>query len=54
MLGHRTLPCPAKVPTDMALPLALIVNELVTNAIKHGGNGCRIVLRDNESGDHLS
>jgi two-component sensor histidine kinase len=36
---------PTKVPTDMAVPLALMVNELVTNAIKHGGGGCRIVLR---------
>jgi two-component sensor histidine kinase len=43
---------PANVPTDMALPLALIVNELVTNAIKHGGSGCRIVLR-REPGDAL-
>jgi two-component sensor histidine kinase len=41
---------PAKVPTDIALPLALIVNELVTNAIKHGGNGCRIVLRSEPGG----
>jgi two-component sensor histidine kinase len=41
---------PAKVPTDMAVPLALMVNELVTNAIKHGGGtGCRIVLRSGPS-----
>jgi Histidine kinase len=26
---------PIQVPTDMAVPLALVVNELVTNAIKH-------------------
>ncbi len=32
------------VPTDMAIPLALLVNELVTNAIRHGGGRCRIVL----------
>jgi two-component sensor histidine kinase len=25
------------VPTDMAVPLALIINELVTNAVKHVG-----------------
>ena len=43
---------PVKVPTDMAVPLALMVNELVTNAIKHGGHGCRIVLR-NEPGNML-
>jgi two-component sensor histidine kinase len=43
---------PAKVPTEMAVPLALMVNELVTNAIKHGGKRCRIVLRS-EPGDML-
>jgi two-component sensor histidine kinase len=37
---------PATVPSNMALPLALIVNELVTNAIKHGGRQCRIGLRN--------
>ena len=34
-----------QVPTDMAVPLALIVNELVTNVIKHVGPPCRIELR---------
>jgi two-component sensor histidine kinase len=43
---------PARVPTDMAVPLALMVNELVTNAIKHGGQGCRIALRS-EPGEML-
>ena len=33
------------VPTDMAVPLALIVNELVTNVIKHVGPPCGIALR---------
>ena len=33
------------VPTDMAVPLALIVNELVTNVIKHVGPPCGITLR---------
>ena len=33
------------VPTDMAIPLALIVNELVTNVVKHVGPPCRITLR---------
>ena len=33
------------VPTDMAVPLALIINELVTNAIKHVGPPCGIALR---------
>jgi len=33
------------VPTDMAIPLALIVNELVTNVVKHVGPPCGIRLR---------
>jgi len=33
------------VPTDMAVPLALIVNELVTNVVKHVGPPCNITLR---------
>ena len=33
------------VPTDMAIPLALIVNELVTNVVKHVGPPCTISLR---------
>ena len=33
------------VPTDMAVPLALIVNELVTNVVKHVGPPCAISLR---------
>ena len=34
-----------QVPTDMAVPLALIVNELVTNAIKYAPPPCRVVVR---------
>jgi two-component sensor histidine kinase len=33
------------VPTDMAMPLALIVNELVTNVVKHVGLLCAVSLR---------
>ncbi len=40
------------VPTDMAIPLALIVNELVTNVIKHVGPPCEISLRS-KVGDAL-
>jgi PAS domain S-box-containing protein len=29
----------AQLSNDMAMPLALIVNELLTNAVKHGANG---------------
>ena len=50
----RALGCPhgiegdfdaVDVNTDMAIPLALIVNELVTNAIKHVGPPCRVTIR---------
>jgi two-component sensor histidine kinase len=34
-----------EVPTDMAIPVALIVNELVTNVVKHVGPPCRLTLR---------
>jgi PAS domain S-box-containing protein len=30
----------AELSNDVAMPLALIVNELLTNAIKHGGSDC--------------
>ncbi|MBB4568881.1 PAS domain S-box protein [Rhizobium leucaenae] len=45
---QQTLPSYAKItrkadagelPNDAAMPLALIINELVTNAFKHGGTG---------------
>jgi two-component sensor histidine kinase len=41
-----------EVPTDMAVPLALIVNELVTNVVKHVGPPCRLTLRG-KTGDKL-
>jgi PAS domain S-box-containing protein len=31
--------CTAELPNDTAMPLALILNELLTNAAKHGTNG---------------
>jgi two-component sensor histidine kinase len=39
-----------EVPTDMAIPMALIVNELLTNAIKHAGPPCGVLLRVHASG----
>ena len=36
---------PVQVPTDMAVPLALIVNELVTNAIKYASPPWRVMMR---------
>ena len=43
--GIKTDVEPVGVPTDMAVPLALIVNELVTNVVKHVGPPCNITLR---------
>jgi two-component sensor histidine kinase len=40
-----------EVPTDMAVPLALIINELVTNVIKHVGPPCRIELLGKAAGE---
>ncbi|MBW8268994.1 sensor histidine kinase [Caldovatus aquaticus] len=48
---------PLEVPNDVAVPLALILNELLTNALKHGGGGVtpggvrvRLVLPDGDGG----
>jgi two-component sensor histidine kinase len=37
---------PIIVTTDQAIAIALIVNELVTNAFKHVGPPCQVTLRD--------
>lgn len=38
--------CPVAISRDQAISLALIVNELVTNAFRHGGRPCRVQLHD--------
>src|SRR4030095_13939663 len=38
------------VPTDMAIPLALIVNELVTNVIRHVGPPCHVAMSTDSHG----
>jgi two-component sensor histidine kinase len=43
--GIRTDVQRVDVPTDMAIPLALIGNELVTNVVKHVGPPCAVRLR---------
>lgn len=43
---------PVEVPTDMAVPLALAVNELLTNALKYGRPPYRVTLK--ETGKHLT
>lgn len=40
-----------EVPTDMAIPLALAVNELLTNALKYGRPPYRVILK--AQGEHL-
>jgi two-component sensor histidine kinase len=34
------------VPRRQAVALALIINELVTNAFRHAEPPCRVILRD--------
>jgi two-component sensor histidine kinase len=51
--GIKTDIAPLDVPTDMAIPLAIIVNELVTNVIKHVGPPCRIVVTRADTQDRL-
>jgi PAS domain S-box-containing protein len=46
-----------ELPTRIAIPLGLIVNEIATNAVKHGfvpGAEARFVVSMNESGNVLS
>jgi PAS domain S-box-containing protein len=45
-------PVRGKLHNDVALPLALILNELLTNAVKHGGKGL-IKVGLHEIGDDL-
>ncbi len=40
--SHVSIACeadPVELPNDAAMPLALILNELLTNAVKHGARG---------------
>ena len=41
---------PVEVSTDMAVPVALVVNELVANAVKHAGPPCRVTLLKSDDG----
>jgi two-component sensor histidine kinase len=41
----RVDPASVEVPTDVAIPLALIVNELLTNALKYGRAPYHVVLK---------
>jgi two-component sensor histidine kinase len=49
----------AELSNDVAMPLALILNELLTNAVKHGGNGktprtVRVALLRQDQSFHLN
>ena len=42
------------LPTTIGIPLSLVANELVTNAIKHGNGGITVELAASEKGHLLS
>jgi two-component sensor histidine kinase len=39
------------VPREQAVALALIINELLTNAFRHGAPPCRVILQDGGTDD---
>ncbi len=41
---------PLQVADREAVPVALIINELVFNAIKHGGGRCEVIVREEADG----
>jgi len=43
-----------RLPTTIGIPLSLIVNELITNAIKHGRGRITVTLRQSGKGHALS
>ena len=43
-----------RLPTTVGIPLSLIVNELITNAIKHGRGRITVTLRQSGKGHALS
>ncbi|MDP3240645.1 MAG: sensor histidine kinase, partial [Reyranella sp.] len=43
----------ASLPARTAVPLSLIVNELITNAAKHGGGIITVRLEEPPEGGHL-
>jgi two-component sensor histidine kinase len=43
----------ASLPARTAVPLSLIVNELITNAAKHGGGLITVQLEEPAEGEHL-
>jgi two-component sensor histidine kinase len=51
--GIKTDIASLDVSTDLAIPLAIIVNELVTNVIKHVGPPCRIIVTRADTQDRL-
>lgn len=49
---------PGDIDNDKAMPLALVINELLTNAVKHGGSGkgepqIRVSLQNDDDGFEL-
>ncbi len=47
-------PCPMRVHDEEAVPLALVLNELITNAVKHSAGEVRVEVDDQERGATIS
>jgi two-component sensor histidine kinase len=48
---------PWQMPEAESIPVALTLNELLTNAIKHGGSGgvhCEVALEDSVEGEQIA
>jgi two-component sensor histidine kinase len=45
--------CDPRLPAATAIPLSLIVNELITNAAKHGSGAITVRLEETPEGGHL-
>ncbi len=53
-LSKITVTAPVFMDTDTAVPCGLVVNELVTNSLKHGRKGGAIEVRLTEQGDDFT
>ncbi len=50
---HNILPCVVWLSRNEAVPIALVLNEIITNAVKYRCNGSTIVIRVEKSNDSI-